>query len=343
MIRESKKAVLKAIRSHVPAGKLTNDDLAQEFQDWDVNKRFAKTGIAIRGIAAAEECASDLGVAAANKLFADGIVESSKIDYLIFCTQSPDYYLPASACLIQHRLGLSTSCGAVDINQGCSGYVYGLSLAKGLVESQIARNVLLITAETYSKHIHPKDRSVRTIFGDGAAASWITGVPTDEESIGPFVLGTNGAGADELIVPAGGFRNPIDEASSLETVDGAGNVRSRRNLYMNGAEIFTFTLKTVPSLVNSLLQRAGMDRDDVSYYIFHQANKYMLEELRRKIGIFPDRFCINMENYGNTVSATIPMALEIACASGSVQSGDAVMLVGFGVGYSWGACMVKVP
>ena len=336
------KAVLKHIRTHTPARKLTNDDLASEFKDWDVEKIYSKTGIAVRAIAADDECASDLAVAACQKLFDSGVVAPQMIDYLIVCTQSPDYFLPTTACVIQNRLGLPTTCAAIDINQGCSGYVYGLSLAKGVIESGIARNVLLVTAETYSKHINAGDRSVRTIFGDGAAATWIAAEERDTDAIGPFVLGTNGAGAKQLMVPAGGMRRRTDQHTCIEKQDSAGNVRSENNLFMNGAEIFTFTLNTVPGLVSETLNKAGLCMENINYFVFHQANRYMLEQLRRKIRIPDDRFCINMESYGNTVSSTIPMALEIAQAGGQIRAGDVVMLVGFGVGYSWGSCIIRI-
>src|SRR5437764_7832335 len=152
------RACIKSIASFLPAGTLTNEQLAAELSDWDAGKILEKTGIAVRHVAAADECASDLGVAAARKLFESDACAPVDIDFLLFCTQSPDYFLPATACLMQQRLGLRTDCGAVDFNQGCSGYVYGLAFAKGLIESGAARNVLLITAETYSKFINPQDR-----------------------------------------------------------------------------------------------------------------------------------------------------------------------------------------
>ena len=336
-----RKAALKAIRTYLPSRKLTNEDLAREFGDWDVAKIYDKTGISVRSIAAPEQCASDLGVAAAELLFADGGIAREQIDFLLFCTQSPDHFLPASACIMQTRLGLPTSCGAIDFNQGCSGFVYGLALAKGLIESGTTENVLLITAETYSKYIPPRDRSVRTLFGDGAAAAWIGAVESDEERIGPFVLGTDGRGAHQLIVPAGATRMPATAETAVEQQDASGNTRSARNLYMNGPEIFTFTLREVPSLVERLLSRAGLLLEDVDFYVFHQANRFMLEQLRRKLRIPPEKFCINLENYGNTVSATIPMALELATGRGQIATGSTLMVVGFGVGYSWAAALLK--
>jgi 3-oxoacyl-[acyl-carrier-protein] synthase-3 len=337
-----KMAAIKAVHCYLPEGRLTNEQLAEEYGVWDVEKIFDKTGISVRGIAGPKDCASDLGVAAAQRLFEAEDCTPSEVEFLLFCTQSPDYYLPTTACTMQHRLGLSTNCGALDINQGCSGFVYGLSLAKGLVESGIVTNVLLITAETYSKFIHPKDRSVRTIFSDGAAATLVTAIESDDEYLGPFVLGTDGRGAQELIVPAGGLRMPWSPETAVETDDGSGNVRSHQNLFMNGPEIFNFTFQTVPVAVARLLQKAGMRMEDVDFFVFHQANKFMLEHLRKKLKIPPEKFCLNMESYGNTVSSTIPMALQIARDRGQVQTGDRVMLVGFGVGYSWAASMIKL-
>jgi 3-oxoacyl-[acyl-carrier-protein] synthase-3 len=334
------KASLRAVRSHLPERRLTNEMLAREFGDWDSRKISEKTGIETRAIAGEDECASDLGIAAAAKLFDGGVVDRTQIDFLIFCTQSPDYFLPATACLVQERLKLSTTCGAIDINQGCSGFVYGLSLAKGLIESGTSERVLLITAETYSKHIDPTDRSVRTIFGDGACATLIAASPGEAESIGPFVLGTDGKGASQLIVKAGAFRQPracAVTATSETTIAPTG-----QQLYMNGPEIMGFTLHTVPKLVADLLQKAALRPQDVDYFIFHQANKFMLEQLQRKLKIPSEKFCINLQHYGNTVSSTIPMALEIALREGRVLPGQRIMLVGFGVGYSWAGAMVRV-
>ena len=195
---------------------MTNEDLATELGAWTADKIFEKTGIRTRRIAAENECASDLGVAAAQRLFEGGTYGPGDVDFLIFCTQSPDYFLPASACTMQARLGLRTSCGALDINQGCSGFVYGLALAKSLVEAGTASCVLLVTADTYSKFLHPRDRTVRTIFGDGAAATLVVRSDAEDEAIGPFVMGTDGRGACQLMVPAGGLRQETIEQEITE-------------------------------------------------------------------------------------------------------------------------------
>ena len=338
----NKRAAIKAITSFLPAGKLTNEQLAVEFGDWHAGQIFSKTGVAVRGVSAADECASDLGVAAGKRLFESGACAPDEIDFLLFCTQSPDYFTPTSACVMQDRLGLKTSCGAIDFNQGCSGYVYGLALAKSLVEARTANNVLLITADTYTKFINRRDRSIRTLFGDGAAATLVSSVDADAELIGPVVLGTDGRGANQIIVPAGGLRCPPTPETAIEKEDDGGNWRSAENLYMNGADVFSFALRTVPPAVAELLQKCELTLDQVDFFILHQANKFILERLRGKMKIPSEKFWIDMENVGNTVSSTIPIALESAMKQGRVKTGDCVALVGFGVGYSWGAAMIRI-
>ena len=336
-------AYIKAIEFFVPQEILTNEDLVKTYPEWSIDKIEAKTGIKKRHIARANECASDLGVEAAKKLFSSGICKKDEIDHLIFCTQSPDYFLPTTACLIQDRLNLPINCGALDINLGCSGYVYGLGLAKGLIETGQCRNVLFITSETYSKFINPGDKSVRTLFGDGAAATLITDNNIQRKDlIGPFIYGTDGSGANNLIVPQGGMRCPrIDSKEEALIQDKSGNVRTAKNLFMDGSEIFTFTLKRVPNTISSLLEKTGKDIKDIDHFIFHQANKFMLEHLRKKIKIPPEKFHLAYQNFGNTVSSSIPIAIKIGLNSGRIKSGDSIVLVGFGVGYSWGATIVK--
>ncbi|WP_238327700.1 ketoacyl-ACP synthase III [Paenibacillus gorillae] len=241
-----------------------------------------KIGIYKRTIATQDESASDLAVKAANKLFDQTNFDRQKIDFVIFCTQSPDYILPTTACIIQERLGLRTSCGAFDFNLGCSGYVYGLSLAKGLIETGSAHHILLLTGDTYSKYINEKDRSVKVLFGDAATATLLSGKEAESDFIGPFVFGTDGSGAENLIIPAGGMREPLSEEAQIEQEDQFGNARSKANLYMNGPEIFNFTLKVVPDTIQQLLEKSAKIKEDYNLFIFHQANKYMLEHLRKK-------------------------------------------------------------
>ncbi len=336
------RAFIRGIASYLPEATLTNQQLASEFgADWTPAKILDKTGINVRHIAGPDECASDLGVAAARRFLDSGVCTADQIDFLIFCTQTPDHVLPATACLIQARLGLRKSCGALDINQGCSGFVYGLSLAKGLVASGAASNVLLITGDTYSKLINPGDRSVRAIFGDGAAATLVSGAPGDREYIGPFVFGTDGGGAKHLIVPAGGTRLPRSPQTGLSKEAEGGNRRSDQDLYMNGPEIFSFTLQVVPDMVKELSARSGLGLERIDHFVLHQANRFMLDHLRRKIGIPENRFPVHLADCGNTVSSTIPLTLERERKAGRIQPGHKVMLLGFGVGLSWAGTIVE--
>jgi len=335
------RAAIKGVEYALPNRMVTNADLVAEFPEWTIEKIEEKTGIRQRPVTERDECSSDLGVAAAQRLFDSGVISPEEVDYLLFCTQSPDYFLPTTACIIQDRLGIPKSSGALDFNLGCSGYVYGLGVAKGLIETGQASNVLLITAETYSKFIHPGDKSVRTLFGDAGAATLIQGTDPPQEFIGPFVYGTDGKGAKNLIVPQGGLRSPMGRVPAEVITDEHGNQRSTENLYMNGSEIFAFTLLTVPKSVSALLAKSGVEREDVDLYIFHQANKFMLDSLRKKVKVPEEKFFVAYEKFGNTVSCTIPIALKEAQNCGALKPGMTVMLVGFGVGYSWGATLIR--
>jgi 3-oxoacyl-[acyl-carrier-protein] synthase-3 len=324
----------------VPPRILSNDELAAQFEGWTAEKILKKTGIRNRRVVEADQCSSDLAVAAGNKLLESGVIAREEVDFLLLCTQSPDYFLPTTACLVQERLCLPRTCGALDFNLGCSGFVYGLSLAKGLVETGSARTVLLITAETYSKFIHPADKSVRTIFGDGAAATLVQSSGDKRSRIGPFLFGTDGRGAKNLIVPRGGMRCALDPHPRL-AVDESGNARTENNIFMNGPELFAFTLREVPRCVAGVLEKSNMTKDNVDFFVFHQANAYMLEQLRKKISIPPERFVVSFSEWGNTVSSTIPIAIKSLADERRLFPGAKLLLVGFGVGYSWGACMLE--
>ncbi len=336
----SKTAKIASIEYYLPDQTLTNEELESLFANWTAEKIHLKTGISVRSIASQNECSSDLGVKAARNLLEQNDINPVDIDVLIFCTQTPDYCIPATACIMQDRLGLSTSCAAFDINLGCSGFVYGLWTASAYIRSGMARNVLLITAETYSKLIHPLDKSVRTIFGDAAAAALIRaddGIVQVED----FVLGTDGSGYQNLIAPTTGFRVPKTAETAKEKEDESGNVRSLDNLYMDGASIFAFTMRVVPKFVHQLLSKTGLTSNDIDWFVFHQANKFMLDHLIRKLRIPKSKAPFCLEKFGNTVSSSIPITLKECQQKGVFQHGDRIMLVGFGVGYSWGAVLLE--
>ena len=275
-----------------------------------------------------------MAVKAAEKMFARGKVKREQVDFVILCTQSPDYYLPTSACILQDRLGIPTRAGSFDMNLGCSGFIYGLALAKGLIESGSAREILLITADTYSKLLRPEDRSVRSIFSDAAAATLIRAEPDARDgiqSIGPFSFGTDGSGAGSLIARTGGFRNPQPVG------------REGPFLEMDGPGVFAFGLKRVPEAITDLLQKCEISLSCVDLFIFHQASMFMLETLRERLQIAQERFFVNIALHGNTVSSTIPIALFDAHAQGLARPMRTLFLVGFGVGLSWAAARVTLP
>ncbi|KQS37820.1 3-oxoacyl-ACP synthase [Pedobacter sp. Leaf194] len=332
------KAYIKAISYYLPEKVLTNESINSDFPEWSVDKISSKTGIFNRHIAAENEFSSDMALKAANILFTDHQIKPSSIDFILLCTQSPDYLLPTTACILQDKLGIPTNAGALDFNLGCSGYIYGLALAKGLIYGGIAKNVLLITSETYSKFIHPQDKSNKTIFGDAASASLISADEGIAEIL-DFELGTDGQGAENLIVKRGGVRYDKSILGVSDKKDDFGNITNENNLYMNGTEIFNFTSSAVPSLIEEVLKKNKLLKEDVELFIFHQANKYMLNHLRKKIKINEDDFYYFLEDCGNTVSSTIPIALANAIKDKRIKNN--VLLAGFGVGYSWGGCIIK--
>lgn len=328
-------AFISAISYYLPETKVSNQDLVEQFPEWSVDKIAKKIGVMNRHTVTEGQCASDLAEQAAKRLFLEHNIDKDKVDFLLLCTQSPDYFLPTTACLLQSRLKLNNKCGALDFNLGCSGYVYGLALAKGLIESHVANNVLLLTAETYTKYIHRRDKGNRTIFGDAASATLVS--TNGFAEIGYFDLGTDGDGSKNLIVKTGASRNP----NPLEDVvfDKSGNPISSDHLYMNGSEIFNFTLETVPDLVETVMKKNALQKEDIDLYVFHQANKYMLDCLYDLMEIDETKTFEYMAEVGNTVSSTIPLALCEARKQGKLKG--KVLIAGFGVGYSWGGCILN--
>lgn len=329
------KAYIKAVDYYLPERVLINDEIAQRFPEWSAEKVASKVGITERHLSADDETACDMAYKAAEKLFEanNGLRES--IDFVLLCSQSVDYKLPSSACILQDRLGLKKSCGAFDFNLGCSGYEYGLATAKGYIAAGIAKNILLLTAETYTKYIHPEDKGNQTIFGDAATATVVSTEGFAE--IGDFVLGTDGSGFDKLIVKTGGARNfkPTGAISEDET----GHIMYDDNLYMDGGAIFDFTSDMVPQMTEELLTKESLKQEDIDLWIFHQANKYMINYLRKLMGIDREKFFIFMDKVGNTVSSTIPIALVEAIKQDKLHGN--VLLAGFGVGLSWGSTVIK--
>jgi 3-oxoacyl-[acyl-carrier-protein] synthase-3 len=330
-------STIKLIELFFPEKKLTNDMISAEFPVWDSSKIEEKVGVKSRFIVQDNETALDLAFNAVSRLLEK--YDKRKIDFIILCTQSPEYILPTTACILQAKLGLNKNVGAFDFNLGCSGYIYGLGIAKSLINTNMAKSVLLVTSETYTKHINKLDFANRSIFGDAATA---TIIEVDEnECLHEFVYGTDGDGAFDLIVKNGGARSIREENPLL--IDGQnGNKRTDNDLFMNGPEIFNFTIATIPKLINSVLHKNNLEIENIDYFIFHQANKFMLDYIRKKMKLDSDKFYNNILYTGNTVSSTIPIALKDCLDNNKIKTGDKVLLCGFGVGYSWGATVITI-
>jgi 3-oxoacyl-[acyl-carrier-protein] synthase-3 len=329
-------AYIKGISYYLPEQVYTNEDLVRDFPEWSVDKVMKKVGVETRHLAAADETAGDMAEKAAKQLFEEYGIDPTSIDFLLFCTQSPDYFLPSTSCVLQNRLGIPTSAGAFDYNLGCSGCIYGMAVAKGLIAAGIAKNVLLLTAETYNKYLHPEDKSNRSIFGDGAAACLIS--TEGFAKIGEFVLGTDGSGANNLIVKTGASRCKLATGESTE--DSEGHIWHDDYLYMNGGAIFNFTLYAVPAMMKQLLEKSGLEKDNIDYYVFHQANQFMLSTIRKVCSLPKEKYYMDMAHVGNTVSSTILIGLKECINDGTIHSGMNVMACGFGVGLSWGGTLL---
>ena len=322
------------IKDYLPYAK-GNDVSAQELynQNWIKNRYQAKLSIT----------AKDLGNYAAKRLFKEWDIDKSEVEYIIFVSDALEYKGPTTACIIQNDLGLKTSVGAIDILHGCTGFVYGLSIAEALIISRQVNNVLLITADTPTKIIHPSDIELRSIFSDAAAATFISNNSIKNglnACLGKFNFGTDGSGEHLLKVERSGTRHPADVKWLSQFLKERHNNLGGR-LIMKSSAIFLFALRTVPRLVKKLLQIENLSQSDVSFFILHQANGQMLDFIRRRMKIPPEQFITNIEEIGNTVSASIPIALCDAFRESRFSKGDKVLLAGFGIGLSWGGTIIN--
>jgi 3-oxoacyl-[acyl-carrier-protein] synthase-3 len=327
------------ISSYFPESRLTNAMLQNEFPDLKIKELTRLTGVFSRAVSNENETSVDMAVQAAQQLFLREGVNQSAIDFVIFCSAGGDFITPASACIIQDKLGLPQQCGAFDFNQGCTGYIYGMSLADSLIKAGNASHVLLLTSETITKTIHPKDKANRAIFGDAATASLIR-VSQGGSKMGTFIFGTDGSRFDQIIIKHGRERFPLPRFAEDDFLDEFGNVRNHAHFYMNGSEVFNFSVAKAPELVQALLEQSNLELEDISLFVFHQANRIILETIGRKLKIPEEKIVIELENTGNTVSSTIPIALQKAMESGRCKRGDKILIAGFGVGFSWGGTVI---
>jgi 3-oxoacyl-[acyl-carrier-protein] synthase-3 len=334
------KAIIAGIESALPERRITNADLAREHPDWDMEKIAQRTGVLERRWCTADETALDLGLRASERLLERLAVSPREIGALVMCTQSPDHILPPNATLLQHRLKLPTSVPAFDFTHACSGYVYGLFISKALIASGSVDSVLLLNADSYSRYMHPQDRSTITLIGDAGTATLIRSSEAGDGGIGEFVLGTDGGNAEIFAIPAGGARIPRSAETARTFVDEGGSVTTLEHINMDGRGVLAFVRKRVPGMVAELLEKSNQTLADVDLVVFHQGSDLTLDYIERWLSLPPEKTFRNISTVGNTVSASIPVALRDAERAGRLARGMRVMLVAFGVGLSWAACLV---
>jgi 3-oxoacyl-[acyl-carrier-protein] synthase-3 len=333
-ILRTKNSKVVGITATLPKEYVSTEETAASLGIADIKKIVAMTGISGRYVAPENICTSDLCCDAAERLMADLGWNPSTVDGIIFVTQTPDYRLPATACVLQRRLGLSTSCAAFDVNQGCSGYVYGLGLASSLINSGL-RRVLLLVGDTSTKNICSKDKSSIFLFGDAGTA---TAIERGEQEL-VFLLGTDGSGASSLIIPAGGYREYGDDASHKEIEQEGGNLRSRQQLFMNGAEVVSFTLRVLPDCWQELLANDCSREIPIDSVVMHQANQFLLNTVSKRLGIAAEKVPSTLARFGNTSSASIPLTMAETLKTRLQHDQIKLALLGFGVGWSWAGCL----
>jgi 3-oxoacyl-[acyl-carrier-protein] synthase-3 len=334
------KSFIHSIATALPANIETNEDLQRENPDWKMEIVAQRGGVLKRHIARNDETAFDLSLEACKKLFADGRINVNEIDAIIYCTQSPDFIMPSNSHLLHGALKMRDEVMAFDINLACSGYVYALAMANSFIISGQAKKVLVVTADTYSKYIHKKDRSARSLFGDGAAATIVAGT-AGGSGFASFELASHGKEYAKFYVPAGGLRNPRSAKTCLETTDRNGNVHSDETIQMDGLGVWSFINSVVPKQVRAHLEKHALKTNDVDQFIFHQASKMTLDSLLKVLEIPTIKTFSNLENVGNTVSASIPICLADAVRGGKFKLGQRILLSAFGVGLSYGTTSFK--
>jgi 3-oxoacyl-[acyl-carrier-protein] synthase-3 len=332
---------IESIAYALPARCVSNGELKAEYPDWDFERLEKRTGVFQRYVASDGETALDFAMQACEELMADGRLGPADIDAVIFCTQTPDYIMPPNACLLHGKLGLRSNVLAFDTNLACSGYVYGLQIAASLIGSGTCQRVLLATADTYTRYIHPGDRATRCLFGDGGAVS-VIGSARNGHGVRDIRCGTAGKHYEKFVIPAGGMRVPRSAETSRVSIDRSGNIRTAEHIQMDGLGVLSFFNSTVPQSVRHVLDENGLSVADVDLFIFHQASQVALDSLATALDIPPEKMVCDLAETGNLVSASIPVALCRALDCGRAKRGQLALLCGFGVGLSWGTALVDL-
>ncbi|CAG5079152.1 3-oxoacyl-ACP synthase III family protein [Parvicella tangerina] len=330
------KAFIQDIVIHTPTKELTNEELSTIF-GIPMGEIFRSTGIKKRFLSAPDELASDLAVEVGKAFFNKSVITKDEVDFLLYVTSALDYVGPATACLIHEQLGLPKTCAAIDIPMGCSGFTNGLLIAKALVENGTGKNVLLITSDMPTKVLHSEDYHLRALFSDAAAATLIS----DQGGflVNEVAYGCDGSGAENLIIRGSGARNPVDKEWITKYEKEGGLLIGR--MEMDGMEILRFSLREVPTLLNELLEKNNLSKDDIDLFIFHHASDIVIRFLSRKMNISSEKVFTCLEDFGNTVSASIPIAIHEAKKAGVIKANSVIFIAGFGIGYSWSGTILK--
>ncbi len=329
---------IKGIAAAVPAGVVYNRDNTSISQE-DMEKFIQATGVEQRRVAPTDICTSDLCQAAAEKLLEELHWEKDDVEILVFVSQTADYLLPVTSALLQHKLGLPKSCIAFDVPLGCSGYVYGLSIICSMMKSIGLKKGLLLVGDTSSQMISPRDKSAMPLFGDAGAA---TGIAFDETAAPMFFdLGTDGSGSDAIIVTDGGCRNRITPDSFTYEVIDEGIERNRTHLVLDGMDVFSFGISQAPKTVNALLEKWHINKENIDYFIFHQANQMMNKMISKKLKLPDVKVPYTIQQFGNTSSASIPLTLVSQLKDAVTHNRKNLLFCGFGVGLSWGTVFVE--
>jgi 3-oxoacyl-[acyl-carrier-protein] synthase-3 len=334
-------ATIRHISCALPDQALPNEELARENPAWEMESVVERAGVVSRRVSAPGETAFDLSVRACEALVEESSLELADVDAIVYCTQSPDYVMPGNAHLLHGHLGLGDSVLAFDYSLACSGYVYGLAFADSFIRTGLAGDVLLVTADTYSKYINPGDRSARVLFGDGAAVTHLSG-GDDGLRVVAAELCSHGRDFEKFYIPAGGMRTPSAEQTRRESTDRHGNVRSAEDIHMDGLGVWAFINSAVPGHITGFLEQRSLTLDDIDLCVFHQASQMTLDSLAKALRLPPEKMYVRMADVGNLVSASIPVALRAALDEGRIAAGDRVLLCGFGVGFSYGSVLVEL-
>jgi 3-oxoacyl-[acyl-carrier-protein] synthase-3 len=333
-------AKIKNIYFHLPKRLVTNEDLMQENPMWDLTSVVKKTGVEQRYFAEENETALDISIGACKKFFKESGIEPHQIDCILYCSQTHDFVMPGNSALLHRHFDFRKNIMAFDITLACSGYVYAITIAKSLIASSVVRNVMIVTADTYSKLVHRRDRSTRSLFGDAASVTYM--VPcNDEQGVVAQSLATEGKYYKKFYVPAGGFRTPKSASTSQAYIDNAGNMRSDEDILMDGMGIWNFIRSKVPEHILNFLDGQSLSIKDIDLCVFHQASSLTLDSLQKTLKIPDEKMFRNIHKYGNTVSSSIPIALSEAIEEGLIMKGNLVLVSGFGVGLSYGSALIQ--